>query len=165
MEGISCDWLWWTLSALMCFFRHWIFLNVLLHALHVCIVVTFFVIMCLAKKIHFIFIYLNCVCLCNSAFIHIICLCFFSFSIAFSWFLLSLLCQILIFLKGTIHMLIFILHGSIFAINANNLFLLFKFYNVEKPLVTLITQHFTEWKLISYEISIFWGFYCGFSYI
>ena len=112
MEGISCDWLWWTLSALMCFFRHWIFLNVLLHVLHVCIVVALFVIMCLANKVHFIFIYINFVCLCNSAFIHIICVCFFSFSIAFAWFLLIFLCKILVFLRVTIHMLIFILYGS-----------------------------------------------------
>ena len=51
------------------------------------------------------------------------------------------------------------------AINANILYVLPKFYIVEKTLDALITQHFTEWKQISYEISIFWGFHCGFSYI
>ena len=43
----------------MCFFRYWIFLNVLLHALHVCTAVSLFMMMCLAKQFHFILIYIN----------------------------------------------------------------------------------------------------------
>ena len=138
----------WTFSTLMNFLRNGIFLNVLFHSLHICTVASLFKIMCLAKKFHLIFIYIIFVCLCNSAFFHIICLCSFSFSIAFAQFLWNLLCQILIFLTcwSSSYM-------APFAINCNILYVLLKFYNVEKPLV----RHFTEWKTTFLLVQYFLG--------
>ena len=43
----------WTVSALTWYFRNWVFLNVLLLALHVCSVVSLFIILCLEAQLFY----------------------------------------------------------------------------------------------------------------
>ena len=72
-----------TVFTLMCHFRYWISLNVVLHALHTFIAVFIYNHVSSIDFFYIIIIYLNFDCLCNYTFFLNMYLCLFSFFIAF----------------------------------------------------------------------------------